>query len=237
MESRKINIPKDYSEITLEQYQAIKSIPEDATEDYYADVVIKTLTSLDYKDFDRMVYASRMQLIDELVDSVQEKEQYPLVQKVGHLGFIPNLDKITLGEYVDLDNNFLDPMNWHKFIAVCYRPITETSSAQKDSYLIEPYKYDLEVAEAMKQMTMDVVMGAHLFFCRLGSELAKVILNSGEVEEVLNKRKSTSLKSGGGTALFTYSVMETLEQYPKRWQTTNSIKHLISSHTKATKTI
>ena len=39
-------------------------------------------------------------------------------------GFIPKLDDITFGEYVDLDNYLNDWNNIHKALAILYRPVT-----------------------------------------------------------------------------------------------------------------
>ena len=39
-------------------------------------------------------------------------------------GFIPKLDNISLGEFVDLDSYMSDWDNMHKAMAVLYRPVT-----------------------------------------------------------------------------------------------------------------
>ena len=51
-------------------------------------------------------------------------------------GFIPVLDDMTLGEYVDLDENFTDWDKMHKAMSVLFRPI---KLKKGDRYQIEEY--------------------------------------------------------------------------------------------------
>ena len=46
-------------------------------------------------------------------------------------------------------------------MAVLFRPV---NYRQKDKYTIMPYKPSDDVSELMKEMPMDVVMGAMVFF-------------------------------------------------------------------------
>ena len=39
------------------------------------------------------------------------------------MGFIPKLDDISLGEYIDIENNLSDWQKIHKAMAVLYRPV------------------------------------------------------------------------------------------------------------------
>jgi hypothetical protein len=92
-------------------------------------------------------------------------------------GFIPELDNITYGEFVDLDGYLQDVQDLHKAMAVLYRPITNEVG---NRYLIEPYEGSSKYSEQMKQAPMDVTMGATLFFWRLGNELLQAMLTSLE---------------------------------------------------------
>ena len=40
------------------------------------------------------------------------------------MGFIPNLERISLGEYIDVENNIVDWQTMHKAMAVLYRQST-----------------------------------------------------------------------------------------------------------------
>ena len=69
----------------------------------------------------------------------------------------------------------------------------------------------------MKNMPLDVVLGALVFFWNLKSELLKHILNylQNQQDVKLPQHLTASLQSGDGFNLFTDSVMETLETLKK----------------------
>ena len=74
-------------------------------------------------------------------------------------GFIPKLEDMSFGEYVDLDTYVGDFENIHRAMAVLYRPITQKYN---DKYLIEEYEGDDN--EIMKDMPMDAVLSSIIFF-------------------------------------------------------------------------
>ena len=74
-------------------------------------------------------------------------------------GFIPNLDEMTFGEYVDLDSYFQNWDDMHKAMSVLYRPVT---NKHKDRYTIQ--KYSGENQDEYKQMPLDVVFSSIVFF-------------------------------------------------------------------------
>lgn len=84
------------------------------------------------------------------------------------MGFIPNLEKMTFGEYVDIDKYISDWSTMHLAMAVLYRPARYGSG---EKYLIEDYKGTEVYGEAMKQTPVSVALGAMLFFYRLGTKL------------------------------------------------------------------
>jgi hypothetical protein len=111
-------------------------------------------------------------------------------------GFIPNLEDITFGEYVDLDNYMSDVQDLHKTMAVLYRPIIERAGRR---YAIEPYESAGKYADLMKDAPMDAVMGASLFFYRLGNDLINAILTSLENQKTNTHPNHNSDASGDGT--------------------------------------
>ena len=64
-------------------------------------------------------------------------------------GFIPNLDKMTLGEYIDAERYLTDWKDMHKAMAVLYRPIV---AGNKDFYKIEKYEGTDKYSEVMKDI-------------------------------------------------------------------------------------
>ena len=112
-------------------------------------------------------------------------------------GFIPNLDKISNGEYMDIDSNITDVQNYHIVLGVMYRPITDTF---KDKYKIEEYEPNDERFELMKELPLDIALSAVVFFYHLGNELLKALpyFLEEEMNKINTQNNTSSDKSGGG---------------------------------------
>ena len=127
------------------------------------------------------------------------------------MGFIPNLDDITLGEYVDLETNITDWQKMHKAMAVLYRPVNFKA---EDKYGIAPYKVNEEIQETMKDMPLDVAISSMVFFYALGKDLLGAIPKY--LKENLKKEDMQTLdnhlqKNGGGINQFMHSLKEMSE--------------------------
>lgn len=103
---------------------------------------------------------------------------------VVEFGLIPNLDKMTYGEYQDLESYIHDYKNLHKAMAVLYRPLIWKKS---DRYVIYPYKGTEEMAHVMKEMPVDIALGAKVFFYRLARKLQSYTTDS-LLQEVMEKQ-------------------------------------------------
>ena len=82
-------------------------------------------------------------------------------------GFIPNLDEITVGEYLDIDTYQKDNNNIHRLMSILYRPITKKKGS---NYQIETYS-GTNKAEMMMDVPVDIYLGAMVFFCDLKNNL------------------------------------------------------------------
>ena len=116
---------------------------------------------------------------------------------------------MTLGEYIDLDNNLGDWQTMHKAMSVLYRPVTFSKGHK---YQIEEYE-GIVNDEAMKQAPLDVVFSAMVFFYHLSNELTKTILNF--LQKETNKKLTTQQKqtlglSGDGINLYMDSLKKML---------------------------
>ena len=74
-------------------------------------------------------------------------------------GFIPDLDEVSLGEYIDLDNNASKWEQMHVAMNVLYRPI-KTSKVGK--YNIE--EYDVKFPEVYERYAFGCSYWKHFFF-------------------------------------------------------------------------
>jgi hypothetical protein len=121
-------------------------------------------------------------------------------------GFVPDLDEITLGEYIDLDTYMGDWDNIHTAMNVLYRPIKQKLG---DKYLIEDY--NIETKDLLLQMPMDAVFGSIIFFYHLGIDLSKTMMNYLENKEEKQLLQELGFqKSGDGIRAFTDSLQEIL---------------------------
>jgi hypothetical protein len=124
-------------------------------------------------------------------------------ERTVEFGFIPKLDDISFGEYIDLETYIGKWEDMHKAMAVLFRPVAEST---KGYYLIEDYEGSSKYAEAMRDMPVDVALSATVFFYRLGIKLQSYIADSlGKKilkEEQTQASKQTSDESGDGISQY-----------------------------------
>ena len=195
----KIPVPESLSEMTLEQYQKFEKIntEENQGSNFLLQKMVEIFCNLPLKDIATVKFTYVQKIIKELNKSFKSKT--PLINTFVmdgvEYGFIPKLDDMTLGEYIDIDNNIKDWQNMHKAMTVLYRP---TKLKKGDRYQIEDYTAE-ENPELMKQMPLDVAMGSLVFFYLLQEELLQTTLNylSKEMEENLTSEQRQTLEKNG----------------------------------------
>ena len=208
----KLNVPENLSEITLEQYQRwIKIVEkEEQLTTFYQQKMIEIFCKANLKEIMQMQMKDVEEITTHLDNLFKEKCEFkPLFTLDGEeFGFIPKLDEMTFGEYIDLDSYLANWQLMDSAMAVLFRPVVYK---RKDKYLIEDYvsseKYDLS------QMPLDVVMGSLVFFCNLKSELLTHILSYLKTQEVVDipQNLKALLKNGDGINPFTDYHREILE--------------------------
>lgn len=147
-----------------------------------------------------------------IAQTLEQKPELVMRFRIGdtEFGFIPKLEDMTFGEYIDLDNSIGDIKNLHKAMAVLYRPIKQKI---KDKYLIEEYRGD-NYHEAMKHTPMDAVISSMLFFWNLGIELSKVMIAYLREAEDLTPEQ-ISVLNGDGINQYMHWRMEMLPSLTK----------------------
>lgn len=212
-----ITIPTSLSEIKLSQYLKFLAIAEQNEEsDFLHHKMIQIFCNVELKYIDQF---KRTQLI-EIVNSINSLfEKVPEFKNRFELngveyGFIPNLEDITQGEYIDLDNYLPVNSDMNKAMAVMFRPIKQRF---KDKYIIEDYAGSSLYAEKMLDAPLDVVLGARVFFYHLGNELLKSTLTYLEekVPKTILANKPNLGKDGDGIALSMLSLKGMLEDLMK----------------------
>ena len=201
MEKITIKLPENISEITLDQYQKFEALRN--REDLKDDIIglnkraINIFTDLKYKDIDNIPYKDYDDITKQITKALLQSAPFQQRFKIQDIefGFHPNLDEMTTAEFVDLSNWGLNIDNYHKLMAVLYRPIT--SKDKFGNYKIASYTGTKEYSDVMKQMTMDNVYGALGFFSHLANELRMHTLKYTKVDQAKTER-ATTLKSGDG---------------------------------------
>jgi hypothetical protein len=189
----KVIVPESLKEITLDQYQRFARLEGDnefitkKALEIFCNVPIQELPNVRLKDVSKVV--------SRINSMLNDKPSITLKFKMGGImyGFIPSLEDMTYGEFVDLDSWLTDTASLHQAMSVLYRPVIEEAGHR---YKIQDYQANAD-GEHMKQMPMDVAMGALLFFWRLGNELLNAILTSSEVDQIMNTLPSHNSESGG----------------------------------------
>jgi len=205
-----ITIPDSLSEVTLDQYQRYLKIQENNTDEkFLASKMIEIFCGVKLSDTLKMKFSDVDSICNILIDMFNEKPQLVKTFKMKGVeyGFIPKLDDISLGEYVDLDTFLGDWENMHRAMAVLYRPIDKKYG---DKYSI--VDYEAEDGEVMKDMPLEAVVSSIIFFYHLGIDLSQAMMNYLEEQEETNLvQYLNSEQSGVGINQFTHSLKAILE--------------------------
>ena len=214
-----LSIPSSISEIPLINYQKFLKMQKLSNDqEFIAQKMIEIFCGIELKDVVKMKLTSVNELVIHFNKIFSVKPKWQPTFKIGEIeyGFIPDLENISFGEYVDLDNYLSKWEDFHKAMAVMYRPI---KIKNKDKYEIIEYNGAAEYSDIMQYAPMDVAISASVFFWTLGKELLNATLNYMETELTkMTKEESLILmrelnlgKNGGGIQASMDSLKETLQ--------------------------
>ena len=172
-----LRIPTSLNEITLGQYQEFSKL-EGNTEIKPVDIQLKMIeifcgvSDLVVRNMKATDITEICNILNNMFDTEHQLVNKFRLNGVDY-GFIPELDDMTFGEYVDLDTFIGDNDNLHRAANVLFRPI---EFKRGDRYTIKDY--DSDTSEDAKDFPLDVVLGAIVFFYRLGKDLSVAMMNS-----------------------------------------------------------
>ena len=187
-----ITVPTSLSEVTLKQYQKFLKIQEMNEDEMFLQTkMIEIFCGVEYKDvLSIKVLDAKSFEIDDVT-----------------YGFIPSLDDMTLGEYVDLDTFLGDWKNIHNAMNVLYRPVLQRSA--------ERYKiadYDTTTKDRLLDMPMDAVISSIFFFFHLGIDLSIAMSHYSQEEMAKQQVLPQDLgKSGVGMDQYMHSLRKILQ--------------------------
>ena len=206
-----INVPTSLNEVTLGQYQKYLKIAENNPEGNFLDAkMIEIFCGIPLSDSYKLKMSSAAAIVDIITELLNQTPKHTERFKLNGIeyGFIPDLDEMSLGEYIDLDNNVSKWEQMHVAMNVLYRPI-KTSKVGK--YNIE--EYDVKNPEKMKDMPLGAAIGSVFFFLHLGMKLSEHTIHSSnnQTEMEAIQEQLTSEQSGVGINQFMGSLTEILQ--------------------------
>ena len=192
MKEVKLTIPDNWSDITIETYQKYVKIQEGKGSE--KNKVVKSLALLcnttpfvvkkmDYKDLLEI-----MSIIKTMIDTEPKDEEFrkTFMFKKEEYGFVPNLSKLSTGEYIDLETYCKEPIeNLHIIMSILYRKIT---FKRNERYAIENYDPDEFKEELFKECPMDIALSSLGFFLTLGERLAMTSHNFLQQQEMKQQK-------------------------------------------------
>lgn len=209
-----INVPTSLADITLRQYKEYEKVLDvnegDVNAEHFLNLkMLEIFCQVPLEVVNKMKAVHYEEIVAQLYNVLSEKPKLVREFVMGDsvFGFIPNLEDMTFGEYIDLDTYIGDRHNTEKAMAVLYRPITMHKG---DKYIIDEYKGDL-YHEAMLDMPMDAVVSSIVFFYNLGIDLSNAMMNSLQEEEKQLLQQQVLDKSGVGINQFTHSLKAMLD--------------------------
>ncbi len=206
----KITIPSSLNDITLQQYKRYLKIQEKVKDERFLNAkMIEIFCNLDLKSVMHLKLNDSEEIVSIITELFNSKPKLVKRFKLNGVeyGFQPQLDELTLGEYIDLDTFIGDWENMEKAMNVLYRPVLVSV---KDKYSIDEYKVGTEAG--IINMPMDAVMSSIFFLWNLGLDLSKNMtsyLQDNQSETLMQFLNSQ--KNGVGINQFTDSLSEILD--------------------------
>lgn len=167
---------------TLEEFMKLNILADlykDNDSKLYSEIsklLIKDSMNIQKKDCD-LIVKSFISTLNEKPDFVQR-----FTMDGVEYGFVPNLDNLSVGEYVDLDEYYKQGVNSaHKVMSILYRPVTKSLG---DSYQIEEYKGTDKYCDKMMKSPYYVYLSAVVFFYHLGTALSNYFNTCTQLEKM-----------------------------------------------------
>jgi len=214
-----VSVPQSLEDITVEQFRKFNRLDFDdedslqfRTLEIFCGVPYTVAVKMPQKDIEAiMAHLSK-------VLSEEPKDLQVFEHNGKKFGRIPNLEEITGGEFIDLDNyskptadGKLNLEEAHKMLAVMYRPVTATANGM---YAIEDYEGSDRYSEVMRNVSLSAYKSAIGFFLRLKLDLltaSRMYLQAHQEELNAVAGGRNSVQSGVGTVQSITSLTEMLQ--------------------------
>ena len=183
-------VPTEWKDITIAEYQRYLQIAKSnrRTRD---NEIISLFCKIDKELIKKLKLKDKKVLVDKINKFVNSKNETSLEKRIKfkgrQYGFIPNLSKITTGEFVDIEEYGKDiNKNLHRIMSVLYREVDKTSGKL---YNVKGYDPDELEIDKFKDLPMSTTLSAIDFFFRLGTRLLEDLNNYSQEVVKMNQEK------------------------------------------------
>ena len=210
----KISVPTHINDITLEQYQRFAKInTEEQDKEFFMFKTIEIFCGVDIALVSKMRLKDAESISNEVIEVLNSNIPFTnrLELEGVKYGFIPDLQAISLGEFIDLEEGLADSKSFHKAAATMFRPIVKEVG---ELYTIDGYEASTDMHHIMKQAPLGVISVAIVFFYNIVKELQRDLedYSQGSQEEMTTiLEKLNSQKSTDGLTLYTLFAGVTLQ--------------------------
>ena len=171
-EQFEVIVPTEWKDITIAEYQRYLQIAKSnrRTRD---NEIISLFCKIDKELLKKLKLKDKKVLVNKINKFVNSKNETILEKRIKfkgkQFGFVPNLSKITTGEFVDIEEYGKDiNKNLHRIMSVLYR---EVNREVGEFYSVKPYDPDELEIDKFKDLPMSTTLSAIDFFFRLGRNL------------------------------------------------------------------
>jgi hypothetical protein len=214
-----LRLPANYSDLTLRHLQVLETTDDPIKR-------VQVVTGKPFAELRKMPQALLVEAaahIDSLLAREVSKHEPILTLGGKEYGFIPDWEKFSAGEWIDMETYTKDFWKTaHKAMSVLYRPITQKWG---DKYTVAEYTAQ-EDATPFLDMPAPAVAGALLFFWTTERELLSTLESSLTTKAVQAIR---SIQSGNGTPPSTHWLGRTFSKLTRslasRWATSSRTSH------------
>lgn len=167
----KVTVPTDIDAIELGQFQKWSlANTDDADRDFLLFKTIEIFCGMEMRLVSQFPLDTAEEIATEIFAVLDQKKPFQnrFTLDGVEFGFVPDLEAISIGEYIDLENGLKDIKEFHKAAAVMFRPILKSSGPL---YTVEGYNPTTETINRAKKFPMGAVSAAIVFFYNIVNEL------------------------------------------------------------------
>ena len=211
------------NEISLGAYQKFQEVCATSNDEEFISMkMIEIFCGIELKDVVKIKLSSVAEMITHFSKIFAEKQEFIHRFCIGtqEFGFIPSVEDISMGEYIDIVKYSSSWEDMHKAMAAMYRPIIKTKG---DAYEIQEYSGTVNYADVMKFAPCGIAIAASVFFWTLGNELIKAIPHY--LEKTMSKKMKTTLASQLNLANDGDGISQYMQLLKETWSDSMQLPH------------